>query len=204
MKKMTFGSGETNSVQIFSKERVHVDYLVTLPEEIGSPSQYSTLIALFSFAEEGDTITLEINNGGGYLNTALQVCNAMADCKAHITAILNTEGHSAASLIFLSADSCGVGKYASMLCHEGGTGMMGKPSDVRRQMQHYDKMGERVIRDTYEGFLTVEEIDRILDGLELFLDDKEIISRLAVRDEYFKNLVGDTDKEEVLEEPTTK
>jgi len=53
MKKMTFGSGETNSVQIFSKERAHVDYLVTLPEEIGSPSQYSTLIALFSFAEEG-------------------------------------------------------------------------------------------------------------------------------------------------------
>lgn len=188
MKKMNFGGNDTSSIQIFSKERVNVDYLVALPEEIGSPSQYSTLIALFSFAEEGDTITLEINNGGGYLNTALQICNAMADCKAHITAILNTEGHSAASLIFLSADSCGVGKYASMLCHEGGTGMMGKPSDVRRQMQHYDKMGERVIRDTYEGFLTVEEIDRILDGLELFLDDKEIIERLGIRDEYFKSL----------------
>jgi len=188
MKKMTFGSSETNSVQIFSRERVNVDYLVALPEEIGSPSLYSPLIALFAFAEEGDTITLEINNGGGYLSTALQICNAMADCKAHITAILNTEGHSAASLIFLSADSCGVGKYASMLCHEGGTGMMGKPSDVRRQMQHYDKMGERVIRDTYEGFLTVEEIDRILDGLELFLDDKEIIERLGIRDEYFKSL----------------
>jgi len=185
---MTFGSSETNSVQIFSRERVNVDYLVALPEEIGSPSLYSPLIALFAFAEEGDTITLEINNGGGYLSTALQICNAMADCKAHITAILNTEGHSAASLIFLSADSCGVGKYASMLCHEGGTGMMGKPSDVRRQMQHYDKMGERVIRDTYEGFLTVEEIDRILDGLELFLDDKEIIERLGIRDEYFKSL----------------
>lgn len=188
MKKMNFGGNDTSSIQIFSKERVNVDYLVALPEEIGSPSQYSTLIALFAFAEDGDTITLEINNGGGYLNTALQICNAMADCKAHITAILNTEGHSAASLIFLSADSCGVGKYASMLCHEGGTGMMGKPSDVRRQMQHYDKMGERVIRDTYEGFLTVEEIDRILDGLELFLDDKEIIERLSIRDEYFKSL----------------
>lgn len=188
MKKMSFGANETNSVQIFSRERVNVDYLVALPEEIGSPSLYSPLIALFAFAEEGDTITLEINNGGGYLSTALQICNAMADCKAHITAILNTEGHSAASLIFLSADSCGVGKYASMLCHEGGTGMMGKPSDVRRQMQHYDKMGERVIRDTYEGFLTVEEIDRILDGLELFLDDKEIIERLSIRDEYFKSL----------------
>jgi ATP-dependent protease ClpP protease subunit len=188
MKKMSFGVNETNSVQIFSRERVNVDYLVALPEEIGSPSLYSPLIALFAFAEEGDTITLEINNGGGYLSTALQICNAMADCKAHITAILNTEGHSAASLIFLSADSCGVGKYASMLCHEGGTGMMGKPSDVRRQMQHYDKMGERVIRDTYEGFLTVEEIDRILDGLELFLDDKEIIERLGIRDEYFKSL----------------
>jgi ATP-dependent protease ClpP protease subunit len=196
MKKMSFGVNETNSVQIFSRERVNVDYLVALPEEIGSPSLYSPLIALFAFAEEGDTITLEINNGGGYLSTALQICNAMADCKAHITAILNTEGHSAASLIFLSADSCGVGKYASMLCHEGGTGMMGKPSDVRRQMQHYDKMGERVIRDTYEGFLTTDEIDRILDGLELFLDDKEIISRLAIRDDYFKAL--EADKESVV------
>lgn len=199
MKKMSFGVNETNSVQIFSRGRVNVDYLVALPEEIGSPSLYSPLIALFAFAEEGDTITLEINNGGGYLSTALQICNAMADCKAHITAILNTEGHSAASLIFLSADSCGVGKYASMLCHEGGTGMMGKPSDVRRQMQHYDKMGERVIRDTYEGFLTVEEIDRILDGLELFLDDKEIIERLGIRDEYFKSLKEGEEEVEVVD-----
>ena len=50
-------------------------------------------------------------------------------------------------------------------------------------------MGERIIRDTYEGFLTTEEIDRVLDGLELFLDDKEIIRRLDVRDDYFKALM---------------
>lgn len=192
MKKLTFGHNDNPAVHIFSKEYSRFEYLVTLPEEIGSPSQYSDLIALFAFAEENDTITLEINNGGGCLFTALQLCNAMMECKAHITTVLNTEGHSAASLIFLNGHSHGVGKYASMLLHEGQTGMQGKPSDVRRHMKHYDELGERVLRDSYEGFLTEEEIDRVLDGLELFVNDLEITERLSKREAYFK----------ALEEPT--
>jgi len=39
----------------------------------------------------------------------------------------------------------------------------------------------------------------VLDGLELFLDDKEIIRRLDVRDEYFKALM-EAEKETVSEE----
>lgn len=187
MKQMNFGIEQTNpSVHIFARERVSVDYLVTLPSEIGPPENYSQLIALLNFAEEGDNISIEINNGGGNMYTALQIINAIHESKAHICTVLNTEAHSAASLVFLAGHSNCVGKFSSMLCHEGMMGQIGKPSDVRAHITHYNSELERIIKDCYEGFLTKKELKRVLNGKELLLNDEQIMERLQKREEYFQ------------------
>lgn len=201
MKQLNFGNDNTNpSVHIFGRERMSMDYLVTLPSEIGPPENYSQLIALLAFAEDGDTITIEINNGGGHVYTALQIINAMMESKAHITTVLNTEAHSAASLIFLAGHSHGVGKFSSMLCHEGQSGDVGKPSDLRKRLEHYNSEIERILKDTYEGFLTDEEIDKILNGLELLLNDEQIVERLQKREEYFKEKYSEDEMKESTSE----
>jgi ATP-dependent protease ClpP protease subunit len=87
------------------------------------------LIALLNFAEDGDEIQIEINNSGGNLLTALQIRNSMLNCKAHVITHLNVEASSAASIIFLSGHSYRVGKYGSLLVHEGTFGLMAKPRD---------------------------------------------------------------------------
>lgn len=168
-------------LSIFSTQNITNRYLVTLNDLVDNPSSYAELIALLNFAEEGDTIQIEINNSGGNLLTALQISNAMRACKAHIITHLNVEASSAAGIIFLSGGSYVVGKYGSILIHEGTFGLAAKPSDMRKHVEFYNNQLDRVIKDVYSEILTEEEINQVLNGLELILDDVELMKRLNNR-----------------------
>lgn len=173
---------ETNPLlSIFSKDIQATHYLITLNDEIGAASQYSELIALLKFANENDVIEIEINNNGGQIDTALQIKNAIHECKAQVITCLNVAAHSAAGVIFLSGHSYKIGKYGSLLIHEGSTGYVGKPSDLRRHSEFQNAQLERVVRDVYEEILTPSEIEAVLNGLELILDDVELMKRLNNR-----------------------
>ena len=168
-------------LNIFSKEVVSNHYLITLNDEIGVASEYSELIALLKFANENDVIEIEINNNGGCVDTALQIKNAISECKAQVITCLNVAAHSAAGVVFLSGHSYKIGKYGSLLIHEGSTGYVGKPSDLRRHSEFQNAQLERVVRDVYEEILTPSEIEAVLNGLELILDDTELMKRLNNR-----------------------
>ena len=173
---------EANTLlNIFSKELVSNHYLITLNNEIGVASEYSELIALLKFANENDVIEIEINNNGGHIDTALQIKNAIHECKAQVITCLNVAAHSAAGVVFLSGHSYKIGKYGSLLIHEGSTGYVGKPSDLRRHSEFQNAQLERVVRDVYEEILTPSEIEAVLNGLELILDDTELMKRLNNR-----------------------
>ena len=168
-------------LNIFSKDIQATHYLITLNDEIGAASQYSELIALLKFANENDVIEIEINNNGGHIDTALQIKNAIHECKAQVITCLNVAAHSAAGVVFLSGHSYKIGKYGSLLIHEGSTGYVGKPSDLRRHSEFQNAQLERVVRDVYEEILTPSEIEAVLNGLELILDDTELMKRLNNR-----------------------
>lgn len=168
-------------LNIFSKEVISNHYLITLNDEIGVASEYSELIALLKFANENDIVEIEINNNGGQIDTALQIKNAIHECKAQVITCLNVAAHSAAGVVFLSGDSYKIGKYGSLLIHEGSTGYVGKPSDLRRHSEFQNAQLERVVRDVYEEILTQSEIEAVLNGLELILDDTELMKRLNNR-----------------------
>ena len=173
---------ESNTLlNIFSKEVVSNHYLITLNDEIGAASEYSELIALLKFANENDVIEIEINNNGGCVDTALQIKNAISECKAQVITCLNVAAHSAASVIMLAGHSYKIGKYASMVIHEGFSGLSGKPSDIRKHIDFYNKQLDRIVTEVYSEILTEEEIKSVLNGLELILDDTELMKRLNNR-----------------------
>ena len=131
--------------------------------------------------KKNDVIEIEINNNGGHIDTALQIKNAIHECKAQVITCLNVAAHSAAGVVFLSGHSYKIGKYGSLLIHEGSTGYVGKPSDLRRHSEFQNAQLERVVRDVYEEILTPSEIEAVLNGLELILDDMELMKRLNKR-----------------------
>ena len=168
-------------LNIFSKEIPAHHYLITLNDEIGVASEYSELIALLKFANENDVVEIEINNNGGCVDTALQIKNAISECKAHVITCLNVAAHSAASVVMLAGHSYKIGKYASMVIHEGFSGLSGKPSDIRKHIDFYNKQLDRIVTEVYSEILTEEEIKQVLNGLELILDDTELMKRLNNR-----------------------
>lgn len=173
---------ESNTLlNIFSKEVVSNHYLITLNDEIGAASQYSELIALLKFANENDIVEIEINNNGGSVDTALQIKNAISECKANVITCLNVAAHSAASVVMLAGHSYKIGKYASMVIHEGFSGLQGKPSDIRKHIDFYNRQLDRIVTEVYSEILTEEEIKQVLNGLELILDDTELMKRLNNR-----------------------
>ena len=173
---------EANTLlSIFSKEVVSNHYLITLNDEIGVASEYSELIALLKFANENDVIEIEINNNGGCVDTALQIKNAISECKAQVITCLNVAAHSAASVIMLAGHSYKIGKYASMVIHEGFSGLSGKPSDIRKHIDFYNRQLDRIVTEVYSEILTEDEIKSVLNGLELILDDVELMKRLNNR-----------------------
>ena len=173
---------ESNTLlNIFSKEVVSNHYLITLNDEIGVASEYSELIALLKFANENDVIEIEINNNGGCVDTALQIKNAIHECKAQVITCLNVAAHSAASVIMLAGHSYKIGKYASMVIHEGFSGLSGKPSDIRKHIDFYNRQLDRIVTEVYSEILTEDEIKSVLNGLELILDDTELMKRLNNR-----------------------
>ena len=173
---------ESNTLlNIFSKEVVSNHYLITLNDEIGVASEYSELIALLKFANENDVIEIEINNNGGCVDTALQIKNANHECKAQVITCLNVAAHSAASVIMLAGHSYKIGKYASMVIHEGFSGLSGKPSDIRKHIDFYNRQLDRIVTEVYSETLTEDGIKSVLNGLELILDDTELMKRLNNR-----------------------
>ena len=172
---------EQNLLNIFSKELVSNHYLITLNNEIGVASEYSELIALLKFANENDVIEIEINNNGGCVDTALQIKNAIHECKAQVITCLNVAAHSAASVIMLAGHNYKIGKYASMVIHEGFSGLSGKPSDIRKHIDFYNRQLDRIVTEVYSEILTEDEIKSVLNGLELILDDTELMKRLNNR-----------------------
>lgn len=91
-----------NHVEIVTKS-FNVNYhSVFLDEDIAEPSEYRELISLLLSATELDTIDLIINNGGGRLDAARAVIEAIKNSSAVVKATIVGECHSAASMIALS------------------------------------------------------------------------------------------------------
>lgn len=104
---------------------------------------------------------------------------------------INSDCHSAASMLALSCDQIFVSPYASMLVHHLSYGSAGKAADVRAYVNHIHGTGEKLFRETYELFLTEDEIEKVLAGFELWLDADDIVRRLTLKYEALEKMEED-------------
>jgi len=55
---------------------------------------------------------------------------------------------------------------------------MGKSHEVASRVKHTESMFREVVKEVYEGFLTEEEIELVLEGKDYHFTQKEILDRL--------------------------
>lgn len=153
---------------------------VILDDNIREPAYYRDAFQVFRQAQRGDRINLILNNSGGRLDSAVCFVNLMKETDAEVVAILEGETHSAASIIALNAHGIEVKPYASMMIHHASFGSGGTVQNVMDHVNFTSKQTERLIRETYQFFLTESELDEVIRNREIWLTDEEIGERLDI------------------------
>ena len=168
-----------NGEPLFSIFYTKVDAIdIYINTTLEDPSYYGELLYALRGAVYYNTVKLYLNSQGGNLHTALQIANAMRESTATIQAIIDVECHSAASIIFLAADTWGVTDHAFMLCHSYSTGVYGKGHELASAYDFEKVRLDNIIDVYYKDFLTKKEISELKLGRDIYLNSEEIAARL--------------------------
>jgi ATP-dependent protease ClpP protease subunit len=124
---------------------------------------------------------LFINSNGGHLDTAGAIISGILSSQAEVTAFLMGATHSAASLISMYCHAVHVYDTAYMMIHTASFGSSGNTPTVKAHTDFTIKQCEKLMEDAYEGFLTSDEIKKVLNGIEIWFNADEIKPRLKKR-----------------------
>lgn len=161
-------------------------YHIYLFGEIDSPKQFIGAVEVMRNATENDEVVIHLQSCGGSLDATDTMLQAMQECEAHITVRASGGVHSAGSIILLAANSFTLSDNFSSLLHCGSTGTGGKFSDYRSETAFTGRWMEKVLRNSYEGFLEAEEIENLIKGQDMWLDAEEWVERHNKRNEYIR------------------
>ena len=162
------------------KGRETIDAYLT--EQIAEPGTYNELVAVLNSAKDYQTVNLYINNGGGVVDSAFYLRDAIKRSEAHVVAHLSGMVASAATIIALSCDDLKVSPYISFMIHNYSSGMHGKGHELKAYQNFTDRELTRAFKDIYKGFLSDEEMEKVLDGQDIWLNEIEVAERWNNKD----------------------
>lgn len=194
---LNFGMKDT--LEVYCEKNFFNTFRVFLDEPITEPSKYRNVINTLERATENDIVELRLNTPGGNYYTTMALYNAILNCPAHTRAILDGEACSGGSMILLACDEVVVMKNTYMMCHAASWGDWGDMKKLRNSTTFSFEQIRKTLYDVYEGFLTNEEIEQMIEhSLEYWFGDEEIIERLKNRQEYLRK------QSEEIEKPVSK
>lgn len=157
-----------------------------LSGNIEDPSEYVAWFELMRNAGEHDVIQLHINSYGGDLFTAIQFMRAIADTQAHVICSVEGACMSAATMIFLCADTYEVSEHSMFMFHNYSSATFGKGGEMFDNIIHERKWSEHLLNRVYDGFLNKEEIASLLHNKDIWMDGEEVLKRLNERQKKFE------------------
>jgi ATP-dependent protease ClpP protease subunit len=162
---------QTASVQI-------QQHKIRLNGDITEPESFTDELNVIENLGENDSATIVINTNGGHLDTAVEFCSAIIGTEGYVHGHINGCAHSAGSMIFLKCHSYSISPYATMLIHSPSGGFVGKFGDLFAQAEHFKDWTNFFYKDVYEDFLTEEELEKVIDGKDMWLNASQIEERL--------------------------
>lgn len=162
------------------------NFRVQLNKGIMDASYYSRVFEMMLDAGENDQITFFISSGGGRVDGLNVLLEGTRLTDAYTTAVLVGSAHSAASIFALNCDEVIVTDSADMLCHEVTYGTGGKGSDVYSHVLHTKRTSDKLLTETYSGFLDEKQLAALFAGTQIYLTAEEIRECLARKSTYLE------------------
>lgn len=175
------GKSKTHSNGYFPPKAIvnmHEFYLVG---DISEPSDYLEWFDTIRHAGETDIIKIYINSEGGDLFTAIQFLRVLSDTPATIICSVEGACMSAATLIFMCGQQFEVTPHSIFMFHNYSGGAMGKGGEMIDQLQHERRWSERLMKEVYKDFLSLEEIKSMLDNKDIWMDGEEVVKRVNAK-----------------------
>jgi ATP-dependent Clp protease, protease subunit len=199
-KKREFGMSNpiTPSVstqKVFVNKPVASLHTFYLSGTIESPEEYITWFEIMRNAGENDIIQININSPGGDLFTAIQFLRAIADTPAHVICSVEGACMSAATMIFLTADTFEVSEHSMFMFHNYSSATFGKGGEMYDNIIHERKWSEHLLRRIYADFLNEDEIASLLANKDIWMDGEEVLKRLKLRHDKFEKAAKIAEKD---------
>lgn len=171
-----------NKVEVHS--RTVNSYFTLIGEEgVGTPEDHYEQLETLKHANENELFVCTLSScPGGSYSGLLAWKNALEGTEAHTVAILEGDLASAGTILPNFFDEVYVTPYTTYMCHSANFGIYrNTAANVERNAAFQAKQMERFLRESYRGFLDDIEIQKLIDGVELYMDDEEIQERLERR-----------------------
>ncbi len=148
-------------------------------DDIGDSKDYIDLIYALDTAQEGEVITLRFDTGGGSLFTTIAIIHAMHRTQGTVVGFADGLVASAGTILLLNCHEMYFGEYAQLMFHDGsGAGGDGKFSESKASIDAVTKLYARIAREAYGPFFSEDEINRMLNGQDFWIDSEEMVARM--------------------------
>ena len=155
--------------------KIHHFYIT---HAIKDPELYIDMVHTIKACTPNDTVYIYLNTPGGRLDTTLQIINALRISQAKIITVIEAEAHSAGTMLFLCADEFVVHENSIMMFHNFSGGAIGKGNELKLQIDAVVGWFNKMAYDIYHPFLTLDEIDDLIAGKDIWMEAVEIRERL--------------------------
>lgn len=156
-----------------------VEYHFYISGPIVEDDDYVELIDTLYQGRDTDNIVIHLNTPGGNLDITMQIINAIRSSSATVIGVADGPVASAGSLILFSCPNIAVQKFSYVMLHDGSEGSMGKVNENFQQAMFSVKLLRSVYHEVYSGFFTEEEIDKVLEGRDMWLTSEEVEERIT-------------------------
>lgn len=148
---------------------------------IDEPSEYNELCYLLRSASEEMTFILHLNTPGGIIDSAFMIVAAIRKSKARVIGTLSGTVASAGTLISMACDDLDVTDHLSFMIHNYSGGMAGKGHEMKARQKFTDMHLNEAFKSFYSGFLSDEEMERVIEGTDLWMGSEEVRVRWEQR-----------------------
>ena len=191
---------EKPKLLITARQKVSTEYDVSIRDAIDSNDYFADLIELLRTATQEDVFNLYFSTDGGMLDATQELLAAMSVTEALVVGHLVNKAISAGSIIFLNCHQWQVYAGSYMMAHQMSYSAGGGNRNVKGQVDFYARMNENLVKNTYTGFLTDAEIESVLHGKDVYIEDVDVAQRLEQYAEFRRFMqTGQLDGEEPAE-----
>jgi ATP-dependent Clp protease, protease subunit len=154
---------------------------IPLNDVIQDTRYYTPILSELRGLSEEDDVFVHLETPGGVIDAALALIDGLNTTQANVHIHISNRVASAGTLIALGVPSANItiSPNASFMFHNAQAWFGG---DIKQIADHFDfekKKLNKLLKDYYSDFLTLEELEKIMNSREVWLGTEEIKERFT-------------------------